>query len=204
MAGSASSEFQVRPTFVDAPSAPNLRAAGPLLEVFAATDLPVIAIHRAGLTIGRALGNIERLLPDGIDTGGGTSLHLGDKWRAFLPLANTMPQESSWHIDDHGRGDDWIRLNFHHTWVGKVEGRYLRAVGQPGALHHLDKALLERRGLVDTRKLEPRGWRTLSRPGTLVLFKAGLPLAHNFIARQRPRAGHLQIGRLTSPAPPTE
>ena len=112
-----------------------------------------------------------------------------------MPGVDLPPLPNDWHIDPHGTSNFWVTINYHHTRYGEVGGRYVRALQPFSYLHKKDEALLEQ-GLVDTSRFEPVCWRTLSKRGTLVIFKAGLPVAHSFTTLKRPRGSALQIARL--------
>ncbi len=178
--------------------ASNPAAAGRLVEEFAHTDLPVIAIEDTGRTLSVALKAIGPLLPEAMETGVPSSefrIPLGDSLWHFLPGIDLPPLPDDWHIDPHGDADSWITINYHHTGFGEVQGRFVRALRPFSYLHDKDKYLLGQ-GVVDTRNFEPVCWRSLSKRGTLVIFKAGLPLAHSFSTLKRPRGSTLQIARL--------
>jgi hypothetical protein len=183
----------VRYSIVELPYASSPAEAGALLDQFATTALPAAVIHNTGDTLRESTENIRPYVPYGVSLEPTTAVFK-------FGTENEMGDVLGLHLDYNPAppGLETIKITHHFAVSGIARASFFRLgegwkrVWEPAAGHQPLMRLVDslKQGYTDPDILQPPCYRTISRPGTRIIFKNGLPVAHEFQRLSRTRASH--------------
>jgi hypothetical protein len=170
---------------IELPVANTKADASSLLREYATTPLPAVIIRNLGAsTVHEAVGQIASLLPEGMSTKPTSrDYDFGSKMGNLKP-----PGLHRDHYPPRPNATE-LPITYHFTTGGLAVASFLKA--GPGFMqNHLEATSVDEValrlskllavGMVDTDLAEAIRYQTTIEPGTLAIFKNGLPLWHLF------------------------